>query len=378
MGTRPGRMLMVAVATLAVLVAGCGGDDTSSTSGDAGQPEAAQDAAAEGGEAGGGDDDAAPGQDDGSGDVADQRQRIITGSMTLSSDEPEQTAEQVRNLAAEFGGRVASTQLRRNDLGLLAGTITLRVPSDDYDALVEDVAATATEVSRNFQEQDVTDRLRDIDANLRNLRALEEQLLVLLEDARGTGQTEEVLRVFDRISEVRGEIERIEATRADLQDQVALSTLTVTIEPSRSLVARAQQVPEEDRPLPWSPGNQAESAWDTTVSALQGFVNFLIWLLVTVLPVLLVWASPLILAVLAYRWWRRRHPRAEGGSTWGSRPGASGSGGPPPAPTVTPGPRQQDGRAAADADAGDADTAAEGAHDGAADEQEREEVTTGA
>lgn len=386
MGTRRRAAMLAATTGLALMLAGCGGGAEDSALTDD-QVDAADEADVAGGATAAaqepGAEDAAQEGEDGSApgatNAADQLQLIYTGSITLSSDDPDETAEQVRQRATEAGGFVSATQLRRNELGLLTGTITIRVPADNFESLLAGVSETAASVvSEQRSVEDVSDRLRDIEANLRNLRALEQELLVLLEDARETGETEEVLRVFDRVNQVRGDIERLEATRANLGDQVALSTLTVEIQPSRSLVAEAQQVPEEDRPLPWSPGNQAETAWDTTLGALQGFVNFVIWLFVTVLPVLLVWTSPLVLGALAYRWWRRRNPKAESGPTWGSRPGAPGSGGPPPAPTVTPEPQHRGGQSSPDSDAGEAGTAEDGAQEAETDEQEREEVTTDA
>lgn len=322
--SRMRRRLGVLCVVAAVGVAGCSGDDAAqdTTVGvQEGGPNA--DAVAPGGQPGDDEAMAAPGEEGEAGeqdlDATVGRDLISIASVTLSSDDPDVTADGVRARAVEAGGFVSDAQLHRNDLGLLAGSITIRVPSDNLDALLATVSETAADVvAEERTTQDVTGQLTDIDARLRNLGALEEELLVVLGEAREIGDVDDLVLVFDRITEVRGQIEMLEGRRAGLADQVALSTLTVNIQPSRSVVAAAEQVPVADRPLPWSPGNEATTAWDSTVTALRSFVDAVIWFVVYMVPVALVWLSPLALVALLAVWWRRRrrhHAGPTGGMT---------------------------------------------------------------
>lgn len=333
-----GRAVLAGVAMVGLLLAGCSADDDASRMSEAGEaeaPEAIDDVAAEGDADVAGAGEAAPDEDaaEAASDAEDAealagRALVFRVAITLSSDDPDATVAEVRDRATEVGGFVSDTRLQRDDLGLLSGTITIRVPSEQLEALLAEVSETAASVvSEERTTEDVTGQLTDIDARLRNLRALEEELLVVLTEAREAGDTEDVLDVFDRITQVRGEIETIDARRAALEELVALSTVTVDVQPSRALVTQAQSVPEGDRPLPWSPGNEAAGAWDRTVAAFQQFVDGVIWVAVYVLPVALVWLSPLVLLLLAARWWqRRRHGGAPPGTA--ERAGAV----PPPVP----------------------------------------------
>ena len=330
------RALLAGVAVVGLLVAGCSGDDAGAGSEavDATAPEMVDDGGADVG--GGGDtardESGAEGGDPGAEDAEALAGRalVFRVTLTLSSDDPDTTAQEVRARAVEAGGFVSDTRLQRDDLGLLSGTITIRVPSEQLDALLAEVSETAASVvSEERTTEDVTGQLTDIEARLRNLRALEEELLVVLTEAREAGDTEDVLDVFDRITQVRGEIETIDARRAALEELVALSTVTVNVQPSRALVTQAQSVPEQDRPLPWNPGNEAAGAWDRTVAALQQFVDGIIWVAVYGLPVALVWLSPLVLLALAARWWQRRRR--------GGAPPATPSRAAPVPPPVPPG-----------------------------------------
>jgi len=339
------RRRQTTAVTLAVglVLAGCGGSDQASQSQDAEQ----RPASAEGGADFAGDGEAmseaaeeqdadAPDPNATEPDATANRDLIYRATIGLSSDDPDETVDAVEAAATAAGGFLSTTQLQRDDLGILRGSMTIRVPAGNLEDLLAAVSETAAEVtSRDQTVEDVTGQVADIEARLRNLRALEEELLVLLTEAREGGDTEDVLSVFDRVGEVRQEIEVLEGRQDDLGEQVALSTVTVLVEPSPTLLASVQSAPDDDLPLPWSPGNVAANAWDATVAALQSFVDFGIRAVVFLLPVLLVWLSPLWLLLAVAWWWRRRRAaRASGGPGTGV---TSGGGTPPlpPSPAST-------------------------------------------
>lgn len=354
--TRTRRARTVAVVLAAGLaLAGCGGDDSagSDSAVDAEVPAALDADVAGGGEAETeamsemAEDAAAEEQDvQDPGveqpDATDNRDLVYRVTIGLSSHDPDQTVDKVEAAATAAGGFLSTTQLQRDDLGILSGSMTIRVPAANLDALLAAVSETAAEVtSRDQTVEDVTGQVADIEARLRNLRALEDELLVLLTEAREGGDTDDVLSVFDRVGDTRQEIEVLEGRQADLGEQVALSTVTVLVEPSPSLLASLQSEPDDDLPLPWSPGNVVANAWNATVSALQSFVDFGIRAVVFLLPVLAVWLSPLWLLLAVGWWWRRRRAARAGGpgrdgSSDGSTPTVPSS--PPPA-TAAPMPR---------------------------------------
>lgn len=343
--TRRGRTAALVLA-VGLALAGCGGDDSGAeTAVDPEAPEAAGDGAdfAGRGEAAAETDAMTESAEEPTADAQDptatepdattNRDLIYRATIGLSSDNPDETVDGVEAAATAAGGFLSTTQLERDDNGILRGSMTIRVPADNLDALLAAVSETAAEVtSRDQSVEDVTGQVADIGARLRNLRALEEELLVLLTEAREGGDTEDVLSVFDRTGEVRQEIEVLEGRQDDLGEQVALSTVTVLVEPSPSLLASVESEPDDDLPLPWSPGNVAANAWDATVSALQSFVDFGIRAVVFLLPVLLVWLSPLWLLLAIAWWWRRRRAARSSG------PGSDGPthGDTPPTPPSPP------------------------------------------
>ncbi len=241
------------------------------------------------------------------GSAADGLQLIREVSVRLASDDPEATVDAIRRAAATTGGFVAGEDLHRRD-GVLEGTVTVRVPADDLQGALDRIEVAGSEViDRQLSSQDVTMEVADVASQLRNLRALETELLELLSDARESGDTEQVLMVFDRVRNVRDEIERLDGRRATLADRVALATITVHVEPTVDLLAAT--APERDpEPEPWNPVHRVSQAWQATVEGLQTLADVLIVVVVTGLPLLLLWVLPLGALVLLARRWRRRQP----------------------------------------------------------------------
>jgi hypothetical protein len=251
------------------------------------------------------------------------RRVIRTAELVLEVEDPAEAATLVVAIATDAGGFVATTDLARDAEGVVRGTIVLRVPSETLLATVEalDALAAAVPVNR-IDEVDVTAEATDLQARLTNLTTYERELRELLGDVRETTtRPDDLLTVFERIRSVRQEIDTIEARLAVLDDQVALATITVELQPT----ARALPVTDPT----WQPGDTARSALTSLARTLAGLADSLIWLTLAVLPVLLLAALPIVLLWLAYRAYRRRHPGQP-------RPTAPPSWSAPHPPTPTP------------------------------------------
>jgi len=227
---------------------------------------------------------------------------IRTGTMHIRATDTAAVAEQVVVVVEDAGGYVSGTDLTRDEDGVVTGSFTFRVPSSELQATMDAFDGLADAVlERRLDEVDITTQLTDLEAELTNLEAYETELRELLTEVREAGaDTEELLRVFDRLNAVRAQIDQAVARRTQLEDQVTLSTIHLRLSPT------ASTGPVTDPG--WDPGGTARAALATTVRALTGLADSLIRIGLTVLPVTLVVAAPLLLvALLARRWWRRRH-----------------------------------------------------------------------
>lgn len=212
---------------------------------------------------------------------AQNRKLVYTATVELRVESYDRTRSELTEAARERGGFVSGANERRHTArggNYTTGTVTYRVPANEFDAFLATVNDSGTVVSAQQNVEDVTDQVVDLEARLRTLRTERDRLRELYEQANST---EEVLAVERRLSEVQTEIERAEARLTSLERQVALSTVTVEIREPR-------------------PGAPPEGAWYDTplVEAFLASVNGVV---VTgrALAVAAAYAAPYLLAFAA-------------------------------------------------------------------------------
>lgn len=229
-------------------------------------------------------------------------QVVRTAEITLELADTESALREVRQVADRVGGVVATADLSRDrQAGELGGVIVLRVPSPELLGTLDDLEELAVDAPvRRIDERDVSGEVVDLRARVTNLTAYEAELRALLTEVReGSSDADRLLPVFERVNDVRAEIDRLTARRDDLADRVARSTITVTIRPAPG----AEPVPA----TVWAPGNTFDRAAATALSALSTLADGAIWLVVVALPLTVLVLGPV--ALVARVWWRR-HPRA--------------------------------------------------------------------
>lgn len=302
---------MAAVAGVAVVIAGCSADmGDSDTVEDAEAPvvdTGGDEASSDGGEQEEPADDGGEGDADGvvtfggSGDAIVGRELARTATVVLEVRDVEQAAARVTAAAQRAGGFVSGADVRGGDFGY--GVLTLRVPASALDATITDLAEVGVRVvESSISTEDLTDQLTDIGARISNLERLEAELQLLLSDVRTNDpQAGQLLQVFERLNQVRGEIERLEAQRSSARDRVDLATINVELVPTST-------APEEMEPEP--EGTLAQ-AWETTKDAFGVMGDAAIWLVVTILPVaaILLGVPALLLWGLVSLFRRRRSDR---------------------------------------------------------------------
>lgn len=168
-------------------------------------------------------------------------------------------------------------------------SLTIRVPADKLDSLVEALGELGTVVSQTESSSDVTEQAIDMEARLVNLRAEERRLRSFLER---TNKVSELLAVQAELSRVRGDIESMDAQLTYLKRQVARATLTVSL---------TEPGPIAGTESPWY---RMREAFADGVRGAMNVVERLITILVAMIPLAIVFggAAWLLVSIL-----RRRH-----------------------------------------------------------------------
>lgn len=227
------------------------------------------------------------------------RRVIRTAELSVETDTPEVAVGKLTALANAKGGFVVSSETSRSNdsdgAETVSTTLVFRVPAGAFDEALAVVRALGTRVSsEKVTGQDVTEEYVDLEARIHAQRAVEEQYLGVLKDAR---TIPDILAVQQKLGEVRTEIERAEGRRRFLENQTNLSTITVHI--ARHLAAIDTSGPGFGRSV-------REAGHDSVVVAIA-IVNGAIRIVGVLVPVGALVGLPLWVVVQS---WRRRRAKA--------------------------------------------------------------------
>jgi hypothetical protein len=224
------------------------------------------------------------------GTPAQAARRIIrTAELSVETDSPEIAANKLAALAEIRGGFVVSSDTARSSdadgAETVSTTVVVRVPAEAFDDALAAVRALGTRVSsEKVTGQDVTEEYVDLEARIRAQKAVEEQYVAILKEAR---TIPDVLAVQQKLGEVRTEIERAEGRRRLLENETSLSTITVHV---------ARQIAAVEASGPGFGRSVREAGHDSVVVAVA-IVNGAIRLLGVLLPVGLLVVAPTVLFV---------------------------------------------------------------------------------
>ena len=159
-----------------------------------------------------------------SGDAEAGRKMVRTATLEVLVQHPAETAEKIRLLAEREGGFLVSSEVRGQQYPI-GGTLTIRVPAGRFESIRDQIRKLSLRIeSERIEAQDVTRQYTDQEANLRNLRAEEQQYLLILKQARTVKDT---LEVTEKLGQVRGQIEQQQAEFNVLSKQIETVALTI-------------------------------------------------------------------------------------------------------------------------------------------------------
>jgi hypothetical protein len=227
---------------------------------------------------------------------------IRNANLTLVVEDPTQSADDISSLAESMGGFVVTSNVYQTTYGsseipTTRASITIRVPVERLNEAIDTIVEQVIEVRvKNISGEDVTREYTDLQSRLKNLEAAEEQLREIMDNAT---ETEDVLKVFDDLSAVRGEIEVIKGQMTYYEDSARLSAISIELIPD-----------ELAQPLSiggWRPQGTAKDAVEALINTLQFLVDAGIWLVICVAPILLLLGVPGFFIARRILNWRRKN-----------------------------------------------------------------------
>lgn len=224
-----------------------------------------------------------PNQHFGSGEDVEVELKIIrNANLELEVDDFFLASQKVEVFAKKYGGYVSNSDSGADHNNKQSGTITLRVPDSNFDAVLAELSLLGNIKSKNINGQDVTEEFVDINTRISNFEAHEARLIKMYEN---TTTLNEMLNVENELSRVREQIERYEGRLRYLSNRADFSTITVSLYEPQPVVKK------------WGILDSIKTALNNCLSTL----NFLIEFIGLLLPLLLICAVAAVIIVLVKR-----------------------------------------------------------------------------
>ena len=153
--------------------------------------------------------------------------RIIVrnADMVIESNDPALTVDVIGDLAVQRGGWVVNSN--SSDIGFY--NITIRVPADALDAVIEQVSRFASKVeSITSDSTDFTEEYIDLGARRKTVQETVDALSQLLK-SEDYDSVEELLEVQREITNWQSDLERIDGRMSFISESAAYSRLSVTV-----------------------------------------------------------------------------------------------------------------------------------------------------
>lgn len=224
-----------------------------------------------------------------------ERRVVVTGSMTVTVDDPAAAATEASAIVEAAGGRIdGRSESGRGEDGERRAYLTMRIPSEKVNDSVEQLRGLGEVTDISIDKQDVTAVAQDLDARITALQASVTRLIDLMSRAATTA---DLIAIETSLSERQANLESLQAQKRALDDQVDLSTITLSLQTPAAVAGE----------LPGDFLGGLSAGW-------SGFVTFLGGLAVVIgvlLPWLIFLAGFSLGVTFLVRWILRRRSRPE-------------------------------------------------------------------
>lgn len=231
---------------------------------------------------------------DGSGDltVIERSNRMIIkhADVRLMVQDTDVAIDRATQIVGDVGGYIVSSRVWYQDYygnNLKYATITVGIPVEQFERALVRLRDLAVRVmDENASGDDVTEQYVDLQSQLVNLEATRARIKEFLTDAK---TVDEALRINQELANIEAQIEQIKGRMNYLSDRSSYSTITINLEPEFPVLTPTSTATPSPTPtpIPWKPEDTFQEAKGTVTVAYQGIANFLIWLVVVILPLVL-------------------------------------------------------------------------------------------
>lgn len=216
------------------------------------------------------------------------RKIIKNGNLSIQTREFDEFMTNLNQSILSVGGYVEASSVNGNSYNknrMRSADVTVRIPADQLDAFCDQISELGNVTYKNLYTRDVTLTYVDLESHVKALRTEQQTLMELLAKAE---KVEDIILIQNRLSDVLYEIESYESTLRTFDDQIAYSSVALSIqEVQRETTVEKETAGQEI-------ARRFKENWEDVKEGFARFgINFL-----SDLPVILVWV--IILGGIAF------------------------------------------------------------------------------
>lgn len=217
------------------------------------------------------------------------RKWIRNAELTVETQNFDELLEDLTQEIGQLDGYVENCSTSRYSAdSTWDGDMTARVPADKLDLFLTHVSEQSNVVYRNETVRDVTLEYIDLDTHKKALLTERDRLLALLEKAESV---EDLISIENRLSEVRYQLESMEAQLRAIDQQVSYSTVYINIREVTLFTPGADKSTWQEI---------TEGFGNNVYRMLDGLRSLLIEFVIA-LPYFIVWGIVIILLIILLR-----------------------------------------------------------------------------
>ena len=157
--------------------------------------------------------------------------------LNFKTDSFDEAVDALRGRVTDMGGSVENCDISGTKDASRTASLTLRVPSEQLDALLEGAGELGEITREQTTAVDMTDTYTDNASRLESARAKKQQLDALYAKAENM---EDIITLTNALFDVQEEIDALEGQNRQIDDNVSFATLVVSISEKSSAVSAKQ------------------------------------------------------------------------------------------------------------------------------------------
>lgn len=198
---------------------------------------------------------------------------IKTASVTLEVKDVPGSVETLKNIAAQKGGYISSTNVQKGYNNRLSGSVVIRIPQAEFESTLSGVKEIGTVKSSSTQGEDVTEEYVDIQAQK---TSYQNQLTQYNEIMKKAVKVSDVIEIQQQIDRVQTQLNQLEGRLKYLNSRIDMSTISVSL--------------QEPEPVGGETGHNFVTTINDGIAGFFGMIDGIIIIFFTLLPLIILGA----------------------------------------------------------------------------------------